>query len=297
MNRLGHDPIEFGPSDDEYRGYDLREEETGRGPLILALAAGVLIVFAAVVWNTYRQGVRDGAGALPVIAGEPGPYKHRPDDAGGLVVPDQDVQLWREFESEGETAIADAGAAATEDESLLGAAPEGQGGPPLDLRPDMDAGDRDPRTGMPNALREEVQALADLDGRLKEIPETAPRIAALDPASAALAAQQGAPTAPQVRAQPQPATAPQFAFSNTGAFKVQLAAFRDQQAADTAWTQLTTRHRTQFIGAGKHIQRADLGARGVFYRLRAGSFADRAGATAFCDALKAAGEDCIVAQD
>lgn len=297
MSRLGHDPIDFGPSDDEYRGYDLREEETGRGPLILALAAGVLVVFAAVVWNTYRQGVRDGAGTLPVIAGEPGPYKHRPDDAGGLVVPDQDVQLWREFESEGEIDVAEAAPSAPETDTLLGAAPEGQGGPPLDLRPDMDASDRDPRTGMPNALREEVQALADLDGRLPEVPETAPRIAALDPATAALSAQQNTSATPQVQAQPQPAAAPQFAFASTGAFKVQLAAFRDQQAADAAWTQLTTRHRAKFSGAGKHIQRADLGARGVFYRLRAGSFADRAGANAFCNALKSAGEDCIVVQD
>lgn len=37
------------------------EEDAARGPLILALAVGVLLVFGAVVWNTYRQGIHSGA--------------------------------------------------------------------------------------------------------------------------------------------------------------------------------------------------------------------------------------------
>jgi hypothetical protein len=42
------------------------------------------------------------------------------------------------------------------------------------------------------------------------------------------------------------------------------------------------------------IQRADLGSEGVFYRLRVGAFADRSEASAFCDAVKEAGANCIV---
>ena len=63
MTYRNHD-ADFGPYEEEYRGFEIRDDETARGPLILTLAIGVLIVFAAVVWNTYRQGVRpqDGAG-------------------------------------------------------------------------------------------------------------------------------------------------------------------------------------------------------------------------------------------
>lgn len=293
MSRLGHDPIDFGPSDDDYRGYDMREEETGRGPLILALAAGVLIVFAAVVWNTYRQGVRDGAGSLPVIAGEPGPYKSRPEDAGGLVVPDQDVTLWREFEEE-PVDVADIETDTDEEAPLMGGASDGQGGPPLDLRPGSDVNDSDPETGLPRGLDDEVRALADLDGRLEDVPEDAPQIAALDGSAAAGST---SPTSPAQGAAPAPPEAPRFAFADTGAFKVQLAAFREQAAAERAWLDMASRHDEIFIGADKHIQRADLGARGVFYRLRAGSFDTRDTASAFCGALKDAGEDCIVVKD
>ena len=37
---------------DEYKGFDAREEDGGgKGPLIVILAAGVILVFGAVVWN------------------------------------------------------------------------------------------------------------------------------------------------------------------------------------------------------------------------------------------------------
>jgi hypothetical protein len=49
-----------------------------------------------------------------------------------------------------------------------------------------------------------------------------------------------------------------------------------------------------FIGANLDIQRADLGAKGVFYRLRVGTFPDRDAAKEFCADVKAAGKDCMV---
>ncbi len=42
------------------------------------------------------------------------------------------------------------------------------------------------------------------------------------------------------------------------------------------------------------LERADLGARGIFYRLQAGPLADRAVAAALCAKLKARNQDCIV---
>ena len=57
MSRAKSEPdYDFGPYEDEYRGFEIRDDETGRGPLTLVLALGVLLIFAGVVWNTYRQG-------------------------------------------------------------------------------------------------------------------------------------------------------------------------------------------------------------------------------------------------
>ena len=90
MSRSGSSPnFDFGPYEDEYRGFDVREDDSGRGPLILFLALGVLLIFAAVVWNTYRQGVRPSEGGLPVIAGDEGPYKRVPEERGGSEVAGQ----------------------------------------------------------------------------------------------------------------------------------------------------------------------------------------------------------------
>ncbi len=79
MSRAPREPeYDFGPYEDEYRGFEIRDDETGRGPLILVLALGVLLIFAGVVWNTYRQGVRPTQGGLPVIASDTAPYKRSP---------------------------------------------------------------------------------------------------------------------------------------------------------------------------------------------------------------------------
>ncbi len=43
------------------------------------------------------------------------------------------------------------------------------------------------------------------------------------------------------------------------------------------------------------IQEADLGERGVWYRLRIGPFDDNGAANDVCNPLKAQGDDCFVA--
>ena len=50
-----------------------------------------------------------------------------------------------------------------------------------------------------------------------------------------------------------------------------------------------------FAPARLDVQRADLGARGIYYRVRAGYFADRANAARFCDRIREMGQDCIPA--
>ena len=93
-----------------------------------------------------------------------------------------------------------------------------------------------------------------------------------------------APQGPRVR----------FAFAAEGAYLVQIAALRSEEAAESQWKRVTASAPELYHGATKMIQRADLGSEGVFYRLRVGAFADRSEASAFCDAVKEAGANCIV---
>lgn len=270
---------DFGPFEDDYRGFGPGDGETARGPLILALVAGVVLIFGAVIWNTYKQGVRSEAGALPIIYADASPYKRAPDNPGGVTAPDQERRIYDQIDgSDRAVTTASAGAAAQNaaSENDGGQGELLQGGPPIELRPGEET-DLDEATGIPRAALPQVAALADLDN----LPDTAPVAA----------------SAASVAPKPEPSlTLPssKFAFNTSGDFLVQIAALRTQEAADAAWGGAVGANPGMFTGAEKRIQRADLGAKGVFYRLRVGAFAQRTEASEFCDALKARGETCIV---
>jgi hypothetical protein len=80
-----------------------------------------------------------------------------------------------------------------------------------------------------------------------------------------------------------------------GPYVAQVAALRSQAAIGPAWQRLAARAPDLFAGARRDVQRADLGARGAYYRIRVGYFSDRDNAARFCDRVKALGQDCVVA--
>jgi len=81
----------------------------------------------------------------------------------------------------------------------------------------------------------------------------------------------------------------------SGAAVLQLGAFDSQELAARAWVAFRARYPSVSRRLSPAVQRADLGAKGIMYRLRAGPFADRAAATNACVQLKAAGANCFVA--
>jgi cell division septation protein DedD len=80
----------------------------------------------------------------------------------------------------------------------------------------------------------------------------------------------------------------------SGAVVLQLGAFDSQELANGAWARFRARY-PGLAGLSQDVQRANLGAKGVVYRLRVGPFADRTAATDACVQLKAAGTNCFVA--
>jgi hypothetical protein len=84
-------------------------------------------------------------------------------------------------------------------------------------------------------------------------------------------------------------------FVGAGPYVAQLAALQSEAAVDQAWRRLSSRAPQLFAHARLDTQRADLGQRGVYYRVRAGYFADRENASRFCERIRQMGQDCIVA--
>lgn len=279
MSRSERGPdYDFGPYEDEYRGFEIRDDETGRGPLILVLALGVLLIFAGVVWNTYRQGVRSTEGGLPVIASNDGPYKRAPDQSGGLEVAGQDKAYYDSMDGLGDPAVQKASARNPID--IRRRDPVLAGGPG-----ELPPVEEDGETPKIRYAEAESQAPAEEDSQPIQIAVARTPLVAesLEPITGA----------PEIAVSSAPSVQ-RSRFSEVGAYQVQLSALRSEDAARSAWTRLQNTAPDLFSGANLDIQRADLGARGVFYRLRVGSFANRDAAKGFCADVKAAGKDCMV---
>jgi cell division protein FtsN len=76
---------------------------------------------------------------------------------------------------------------------------------------------------------------------------------------------------------------------------LQVGAFPNRALADEAFDKFMVRYGSAVGIVSPNIQEADLGEKGVWYRLRIGPFADKAAANAACDAIKAQGGSCFAA--
>jgi cell division septation protein DedD len=249
---------------------DEAEEERSRLPLLIVIALVVLAAFAGVVWLAYNQGVARGrAGNEVVIAAPEGPVRTAPDDAGnstpytGLKVYSQPLPPDQEAES---SSLAQSAASGMALEIVRQAEPES---PPAET---------------PVRLNPET------------LPNTAPPPAAAPAAPKPAAPKPAVQTAIAAPATPAPAKpAPAATAAAGGGILLQIGAYPSEDLANGAWAAFKARH-TDVAGAlSPDIQKADLGTKGTWYRLRAGPFADRTTANAACVKLKAAGATCFLA--
>lgn len=84
-------------------------------------------------------------------------------------------------------------------------------------------------------------------------------------------------------------------IAGSGPFVAQIAAVADEVQAQEEWQRLARRAPALFNRARLDVKRADLGQLGVRYRIRAGYFANRADAQAFCEHLRGMALDCLAA--
>jgi hypothetical protein len=112
-------------------------------------------------------------------------------------------------------------------------------------------------------------------------PVEAPKVAAPKPAPA---------SEPKQLASIQPAAGAAAA----GAFRVQIASLRTTEDAAKSWEKLKTTNPDLLGKLPGNVVRADLGDKGTFYRVVAGSFSDRDAANDFCAKLKQRNVGCLV---
>lgn len=276
--------------DPSERPYYAGEEEPRRSSFIRnLLVICVMLGCAGAIYFAYNKGKQAGGGetggAIPLIRADQDPTKKKPDDAGGSV-PDQDKLVYNPNDPNG-----------AKIERLL---------PP----PEQPLPKPVPVPGATDTLP--VQNIAPVAA-----PQAAPPTAAIGVATNAasqqanatglMTAPPGAKAVPGIEIPPAPPPQPAQAAAPakpvpltppapaaTGPLRVQIAATKDEPSARAEFARLQKAHADLLGNLSATVVKADLGDKGVFYRIQAGPIADKAQADKLCAQLKPLGIGCIV---
>lgn len=258
-----------------------KSSSSGRG-MMLGIFAALLLAGAGGA-GLFYMGLMDidetSHGPVPLILPPAGEVKVRPESPGGMAVPDRDKLVYGRIDGSA------GGLKGLKFERLL-PPPETPLQPPT-VAPKKNIVEPAP----PEPLKAEVT---------KSEPAAPPPAPAPTPTAAAKVPVVLAPSLEPV-APPSPpkestvaVPAPAPAVVKAGQFMVQLSALKTEASAKAEWKRITKQNADILGGFEMNIQRADLGARGIFWRLRAAYLPDRKAAQDVCDKLKERKVGCLI---
>ena len=300
----------------------------------LRYVAGLIMVaaLAGAGWWAYRNfagGSRSGE--VPVVTAEQTPEKVPPTDQLANQAPAQDKTVYNGISSSstpqqnGEVLLpqpespapppapapaptaADAAPASGAASSTPPATTGGESAPPVPA----------PAPSLPTAnstTGSTAETLLPAPGAAPSTPPASTSTSSSSPADAtsAAAAPPPAPPAPPEAAPSAPATgatgtvttasatpaasAPPVAKEPTapGNYRVQLASLKTEADANRTWKRLSTKYKDILGPLSVHLEKADLGTKGTYFRVQAGPFTDKAAAKDVCVKLKVKGQPCLV---
>ncbi|CAA6603414.1 putative Periplasmic protein TonB, links inner and outer membranes [Rhodospirillaceae bacterium LM-1] len=255
--------------------------------LLFFLASGA----AVATWWVMSRGQKIVGGSsveVPLVKADERSYKSKPSQPGGMDVPDQDKMVYDRMGNAQET-----GKPAVE---RLLPMPEAPLAPPAPVAPTPPAATVLP--DLPRATVTESPKATPPSMRDVAPPEPPP----VEPPPLLDDEKPGAkPTLPKAALPPKPvakiddaAAKAAVKSSPGGAWLVQLGAIKEETAAARQWQTIQKANADLLGGLSLDVQKADLGAKGTFYRLRAGSLDSKEAAKALCDQLAARKQGCIV---
>ncbi len=228
----------------------------------------VMVVFAGGLWFAYFEGARHAGGsgdngAIPLIRADAQPIKVRPAEPGGMHVPDRNMLIYSEGQGRPEV------------EHLL---PPPEQPMALPLAPPAAPVPQTPAAAAPPTAATGSGPAQPADAARPELSAVHSR-ANLRPG----------PPAQQARPQ---SVRPELQAA--GGLRLQLGAVRSAGVARAEWDRLK-RTNPDLLGHLTAVAvRADLGEKGVYYRIETGPVADAAIAERLCGELRQRHLGCII---
>ena len=305
----------------------------------IGAALGMSAVFAVAAWYALQRDDMQPEAAVdvPLVKAEQGPVKEKPEDPGGLKIPNQDKLVYERITPKPQSPVAEKLAPAPEEPIVktveLPKPTSSTAGSSAPAAPNIatpaakmakevvqsaavekPAAKRDmksmprPKTAIAPAEKHAAPPAISSAAPKVEGAKTESLLPALDKPSkaeakeAVPATKATAPamavkkTPPVAKAAVKKATVKKASAAKTAAsgYRIQLASYRRAALAEKAWQRLQKTHDGILGALSGHTARADLGKRGVYYRLQAGFFNNAASARAACAKLKAKKQDCII---
>ncbi|MGE0668091.1 MAG: SPOR domain-containing protein [Sphingomonadales bacterium] len=288
---------------DDDSQWDVEPREPEGGAWWKWTVAGLsLVLFGGVIWYAYQSGSAGPIGPVRTVEADPTPYKVKPENPGGEIIPDQDKLVFNE-----------AVGRATDTEDILGKPAEQPVAKPESVPVRKFVPPKPPApppvATAPDTLTTLSQQLAPDTPPAATLSEQAGKPAAPDPAKVAAKTDADRPAPVPVIVQPAqpPAVAEPAKDAPTGVPQVaepkpegarssvvQLGAYGSEAGAMESWAQAQRKQGQILAGLTPQVIRFTAPGKGELYRLVVGPFADRNAATDVCAQLKANGRDCIV---
>jgi len=207
---------------------------------------------------------------VPLITAADTPVKRRPENPGGLDIPNRDRVVF-DLLATAEQATASAKAATAAPEPAISLTP-------VEVAPVVKSATEQAFAPVVVDTPAEVDAIASLLEATPAAKPAAPKVvtpAKVEPAET---------LTEKVVAE---------AVKGSGSFGVQLASFAQESDAKTAAKRYADKFKGDLANMNADIQRADLGAKGVRYRVRFIGSATKAAANTLCKQLKTQGQGCF----
>jgi cell division protein FtsN len=312
---------------------DGRSGSRWRGKLLgVLVAVSAIAGFAGIAWYAIKQGKKNPAAIVPIIQADNSPVKVLPEQPGGMKVPNQDKLIYLQISPDGKKTVKEKMLPGAEKpmpkpkppkpEQAAKATAEGDAKPkpvvPAPLQPPRMEAPAGAKPGGADAAKARAAAeekAGEAKGKALDRDALAAKMEAVTkeapketrPAAPAKAQEGGEPETPAKpdtaaagaaadAAKPEtPPASPQIAATAAdGRFHVQLGSSRLKDRAEAEAKRLNGLHASVLGEAKISAVRADLGERGIYYRLWAGPFGDRAAAETLCGKLKARKQGCLV---